>query len=66
MADASVTKITPAPRQEMAPRVSEAFLRSVIRWEEEPHNRDGSDKSWVERVVQNWNNHYRAARPIRR
>jgi len=45
--------------------LSPEFLEAVRRWEEAPHNREGADKTWVERLIEEWDRHYRMARRIR-
>jgi hypothetical protein len=45
--------------------LSEAFLRAVVRWENAPHNQNGQDKTWVERLDEKWREHYRKAVRVR-
>ena len=45
--------------------LTEAFLRAIRLWEEAPHNQDGQDKSWVERLIAETRDHHRRAVRIR-
>ncbi len=39
-----------------------SFVRAIQRWEGLPHNREGSDKSWVERLLGDTREHLGRAR----
>ena len=41
--------------------LTDAFVRAIRRWEDAPHNQSGQDKTWVERLDQEWREHYRHA-----
>ena len=45
------------PAASSAPALEASFVKAVERWEELPHNREGSDKSWVERLLRNAGEH---------
>jgi len=45
--------------------LSPEFLHALRWWENAAHNRPGSDKSWIERLVENSRRHHRSARRIR-
>ena len=60
----------PTPKQSdgtegSAVDLSPEFLEAVRRWENAPHNRPGTDKTWVERLIEEWHRHYRLARRVR-
>ena len=42
--------------------LDEAYLRAVRKIESLPQNRSGADKSWVERAIRRWRDHYARAR----
>ena len=42
--------------------LDEAYLRAVRKIESLPQNRSGADKTWVERVIRRWRDHYARAR----
>lgn len=51
------------PREEAAHPLLDGPLREAIeRWEALPHNREGSDKSWVERLLRQARRHFGEAR----
>jgi len=52
------------PRRD-AIRVSKAYLRAIERLESLPQNQSGADKSWVERAIRSWREHYAKAVRIR-
>ena len=41
--------------------LDEAYLRAVKKLESLPQNVSGADKSWVERAIQSWRDHYARA-----
>ena len=41
--------------------LDEAYLRAVKKLESLPQNQSGADKSWVERAIQSWRDHYARA-----
>ena len=45
--------------------LSPEFLEAVRRWENAPHNRPGTDKTWVERLVKESRRHHRLAKRVR-
>ena len=45
--------------------MTDEFRRAVARWENLPHNQNGQDKTWVERLDQEWREHYRRANRVR-
>jgi hypothetical protein len=45
--------------------LSEEYLRAVRQVEALPANQDGSDKTWVERVLRESREHYTKARRVR-
>ena len=46
-------------------RVSKAYLRAIERLESLPQNQSGADKSWVERAIRSWREHYAKAVRVR-
>jgi len=38
--------------------LDEAYLRAVKKLESLPQNQSGADKSWVERAIRGWRDHY--------
>jgi len=50
------------PRSASAPiELDEAYLRAVKKLESLPQNQSGADKSWVERAIRSWRDHYARA-----
>jgi hypothetical protein len=45
--------------------LSEELLAALAAWEGQPHNRLGSDKSWVSRLDEESRRHWRAAVLVR-
>jgi|GEM_PF-2594968 len=43
----------------------ELYRRHVERLENLPENRSGADKTWVERGIAEWREHYRKAKLVR-
>jgi hypothetical protein len=41
--------------------LDEAYLRAVKKLESLPQNQSGADKSWVERAIRSWRDHYARA-----
>jgi hypothetical protein len=41
------------------------FVEAVRRWENAPHNREGANKTWVERLMEESRRHHRLARRVR-
>ena len=41
--------------------LDEAYLLAVKKLESLPQNQSGADKSWVERAIQSWRDHYARA-----
>jgi len=41
--------------------LDEAYLRAVKKLESLPQNQSGADKSWVERAIRGWRDHYARA-----
>jgi len=52
-------------REHRAIDLDEAYLRAVERLEDLPQNRSGADKSWIERALRSWRDHYARAVRIR-
>ena len=51
--------------EEGAVVLSREFVEAVRRWEDAPHNRPGTDKTWVERLVEESRRHHRSAVRVR-
>lgn len=60
----SMFELPPTAKDEKF-KLTEAFLRAVRCWEELPHNQQGQDKTWVERLIAETRDHYRRAVRIR-
>jgi hypothetical protein len=41
--------------------LTDELLAVLRRWENEPHNREGSDKTWVDRLDAESRRHWRSA-----
>jgi hypothetical protein len=58
--------MTGVTKSEQGPvTLSPEFLEAVRRWENAPHNLEGADKTWVERLIEESRRHHRLARRIR-
>ena len=44
--------------------LSPAYLKAVKAFENRPENREGSDKSWVAKAIQQFEAHYEKARLV--
>ena len=53
----------PSPEPPMV--LSEEYLRHIEIVEALPENQSGTDKTWVERAIRAWNEHYAKAVRIR-
>ena len=46
-------------------QTEERLLRAIRRWEDLPHNEPGSDKTWVEKLLNDSRQHYESAIKVR-
>jgi hypothetical protein len=45
--------------------LDEAYLRAIEKLESLPENQSGADKTWVERALRSWRDHYARALRVR-
>jgi hypothetical protein len=55
------TKQADGPRPRIDSSAHEKLLRAIRRWENLPHNAPGSDKTWVEKLLNDSQQHYKSA-----
>ena len=53
------------PRQGDPIPVSDAYLRAIEKLESLPQNQSGADKTWVERAIRSFREHYAKAVRVR-
>ena len=53
------------PRQGGPIPVSDAYLRAIVKLESLPQNQSGADKTWVERAIRSFREHYAKAVRVR-
>ena len=46
-------------------RLENAYRRAIERLESLPENQSGADKTWVERAIAEWHDHYARAVRVR-